>query len=87
MGEYPLGEAFSLLGVDNMVKLLTCTLLETQILLYSQGQCDDLFQNEQNDRYHNYNFKLVAGLQRVVSSFTHLIHVCSKQINTDMTPE
>eukprot|EP00066_Takifugu_rubripes_P016214 XP_011605480.1 PREDICTED: DENN domain-containing protein 5B-like isoform X1 [Takifugu rubripes] len=36
MGEYPLGEAFSLLGVDNMVKLLTCTLLETQILLYSQ---------------------------------------------------
>uniref|UniRef100_H3D3K0 DENN domain containing 5B n=1 Tax=Tetraodon nigroviridis TaxID=99883 RepID=H3D3K0_TETNG len=36
MGEYPLGEAFSLLGVENMVKLLTCTLLETQILLYSQ---------------------------------------------------
>lgn len=38
MGEYPLGEAFTLLGVDNMVKLLTCALLETQILLYSQGQ-------------------------------------------------
>lgn len=38
MGEYPLGEAFSLLGVDNMVKLLTCALLETQVLLYSQGQ-------------------------------------------------
>lgn len=44
MGEYPLGEAFSLLGVDNMVKLLTCTLLETQILLYSQGQSADLFE-------------------------------------------
>ncbi|XP_077371809.1 DENN domain-containing protein 5B-like isoform X2 [Festucalex cinctus] len=36
LGEYPLGEAFSLLGVDNMVQLLTCSLLETQILLYSQ---------------------------------------------------
>lgn len=38
LGEYPLGEAFSLLGVDNMVQLLTCALLETQILLYSQGK-------------------------------------------------
>ncbi|XP_029378317.1 DENN domain-containing protein 5B-like isoform X2 [Echeneis naucrates] len=36
LGEYPLGEAFSLLGADNMVQLLTCTLLETQVLLYSQ---------------------------------------------------
>uniref|UniRef100_A0A8C5DY59 DENN domain-containing protein 5B-like n=1 Tax=Gouania willdenowi TaxID=441366 RepID=A0A8C5DY59_GOUWI len=36
LGEYPLGEAFSLLGVENMVKLLTCALLETQVLLYSQ---------------------------------------------------
>nr|XP_046250506.1 DENN domain-containing protein 5B-like isoform X2 [Scatophagus argus] len=36
MGEYPLGEAFSLLGVDNMVKLLTCALLETQVLLCSK---------------------------------------------------
>nr|XP_061812568.1 DENN domain-containing protein 5B-like isoform X1 [Nerophis lumbriciformis] len=36
LGEYPLGEAFSLLGVENMVQLLTCSLLETQILLYSQ---------------------------------------------------
>ncbi|XP_068168280.1 DENN domain-containing protein 5B-like isoform X2 [Antennarius striatus] len=35
MGEYPLGEAFSLLGVDNMVQLLTCALLETQVLLCS----------------------------------------------------
>lgn len=36
LGEFPLGEAFSLLGVDNMVQLLTCALLETQVLLYSQ---------------------------------------------------
>ncbi|XP_061678113.1 DENN domain-containing protein 5B-like isoform X1 [Syngnathoides biaculeatus] len=36
LGEYPLGEAFSLLGVENLVQLLTCSLLETQILLYSQ---------------------------------------------------
>ncbi|KAM3609964.1 uncharacterized protein V6R79_023201 [Siganus canaliculatus] len=35
LGEYPLGEAFSLLGVDNMVKVLTCALLETQVLLCS----------------------------------------------------
>ncbi|TNN70878.1 DENN domain-containing protein 5B [Liparis tanakae] len=35
LGEYPLGEAFSLLGVDNMVQLLTCALLETQVLLCS----------------------------------------------------
>ncbi|KAF3688946.1 DENN domain-containing protein 5B Rab6IP1-like protein [Channa argus] len=36
LGEYPLGEAFALLGVDNMVQVLTCALLETQVLLYSQ---------------------------------------------------
>uniref|UniRef100_A0A8C4FDV1 DENN domain-containing protein 5B n=1 Tax=Dicentrarchus labrax TaxID=13489 RepID=A0A8C4FDV1_DICLA len=36
LGEYPLGEAFSLLGVDNMVQLFTCALLETQVLLCSQ---------------------------------------------------
>ncbi|KAK7896197.1 hypothetical protein WMY93_021522 [Mugilogobius chulae] len=36
LGEFPLGEAFCLLGVDNMVQLLTCALLETQVLLYSQ---------------------------------------------------
>lgn len=38
LGDYPLGEAFSLLSVDNMVKLLTCALLETQVLLYSKGK-------------------------------------------------
>ncbi|MEQ2172030.1 hypothetical protein GOODEAATRI_016784, partial [Goodea atripinnis] len=38
LGDYPLGEAFSLLGVNNMVKLLTCALLETQVLLYSKGK-------------------------------------------------
>nr|XP_040019923.1 DENN domain-containing protein 5B-like [Gasterosteus aculeatus aculeatus] len=36
LAEYPLGEAFSLLGVDNMVQLLTCALLETQVLLCSR---------------------------------------------------
>lgn len=35
--DYPLGEAFTLLGVENMVRLLTCVLLEMQVLLYSQG--------------------------------------------------
>ncbi|XP_056137936.1 DENN domain-containing protein 5B-like isoform X2 [Lampris incognitus] len=35
LGDYPLGEVFSLLGVDNMVQLLTCVLMETQVLLYS----------------------------------------------------
>lgn len=72
MGEYPLGEAFSLLGVDNMVKLLTCTLLETQILLYSQGQCMDLFQNEQNNQYHTY--------KRVESSIKMFYNMADKHI-------
>uniref|UniRef100_A0A673XNG9 DENN/MADD domain containing 5B n=1 Tax=Salmo trutta TaxID=8032 RepID=A0A673XNG9_SALTR len=36
LGDYPLGEAFSLLGVENLVRLLTSVLLETQVLLYSQ---------------------------------------------------
>ncbi|XP_061578060.1 DENN domain-containing protein 5B-like [Cololabis saira] len=36
LADYPLGEVFSLLGVENVVKLLTCALLETQVLLYSQ---------------------------------------------------
>lgn len=38
LADYPLGEAFSLLGVENMVKLLTCVLLETQVLLCSHGK-------------------------------------------------
>lgn len=38
LGEFPLGEAFSLLGVDNMVQLITCALLETQVLLCSKGE-------------------------------------------------
>ncbi|KAJ3595822.1 hypothetical protein NHX12_002236 [Muraenolepis orangiensis] len=36
LGDYPLGEAFALLGVENMVRLLTCALLEMQVLLYSR---------------------------------------------------
>lgn len=38
LAEYSLGEAFSLLGVSNMVQLLTCAFLETQLLLFSQGK-------------------------------------------------
>ncbi|KAJ7998153.1 hypothetical protein DPEC_G00219640 [Dallia pectoralis] len=33
--DYPLGEAFSLLGVENLVSLLTSVLLENQVLLLS----------------------------------------------------
>ncbi|KAM4614737.1 DENN domain-containing protein 5B isoform 6-T6 [Polymixia lowei] len=36
LAEFPLGDAFSLLGAENLVQLFTCTLLEMQILLYSQ---------------------------------------------------
>ncbi|CAJ1055757.1 DENN domain-containing protein 5B isoform X3 [Xyrichtys novacula] len=36
LAEFPLAEAFSLLGVENLVQVFTCTLLEMQILLYSQ---------------------------------------------------
>lgn len=36
LADFPLGEAFRLLGVENLVQVFTCTLLEMQILLYSQ---------------------------------------------------
>ncbi|XP_066561377.1 DENN domain-containing protein 5B isoform X8 [Amia ocellicauda] len=36
LADYPLREAFELLGVENLVQLFTCVLLEMQILLYSQ---------------------------------------------------
>lgn len=38
LADFPLGEAFRLLGVENLVQLFTCVLLEMQILLYSQGK-------------------------------------------------
>ncbi|KAL0962627.1 hypothetical protein UPYG_G00342960 [Umbra pygmaea] len=36
LADFPLGQTFTLLGVENLVQLFTCTLLEMQILLYSQ---------------------------------------------------
>uniref|UniRef100_A0A3B4ZWN2 DENN domain containing 5B n=1 Tax=Stegastes partitus TaxID=144197 RepID=A0A3B4ZWN2_9TELE len=36
LADFPLAEAFGLLGVENLVQVFTCTLLEMQILLYSQ---------------------------------------------------
>lgn len=36
LADFPLAEAFALLGVENLVQVFTCTLLEMQILLYSQ---------------------------------------------------
>ncbi|XP_044041836.1 DENN domain-containing protein 5B isoform X5 [Siniperca chuatsi] len=36
LADFPLAEAFNLLGVENLVQVFTCTLLEMQILLYSQ---------------------------------------------------
>ncbi|XP_023668531.2 DENN domain-containing protein 5B isoform X1 [Paramormyrops kingsleyae] len=36
LADFPLGEAFQLLGVENLVQLFTCVLLEMQILLYSE---------------------------------------------------
>ncbi|XP_055367395.1 DENN domain-containing protein 5B-like isoform X3 [Betta splendens] len=36
LADFPLAEAFTLLGVENLVQVFTCTLLEMQILLYSQ---------------------------------------------------
>lgn len=38
LSDYPLREAFELLGLENLVQLFTCVLLEMQILLYSQGR-------------------------------------------------
>uniref|UniRef100_A0A671WDA6 DENN domain containing 5A n=1 Tax=Sparus aurata TaxID=8175 RepID=A0A671WDA6_SPAAU len=34
--DFPMGEVFNLLGVENVLQLFTCALLEMQILLYSQ---------------------------------------------------
>ncbi|MFT7816704.1 DENN domain-containing protein 5A-like isoform X2 [Arapaima gigas] len=34
--DFPLGDMFQLLGVENVLQLFTCALLEIQILLYSQ---------------------------------------------------
>ncbi|XP_045888322.1 DENN domain-containing protein 5A isoform X3 [Micropterus dolomieu] len=34
--DFPIGEMFNLLGVENVLQLFTCALLEMQILLYSQ---------------------------------------------------
>ncbi|TRY98720.1 hypothetical protein DNTS_003210, partial [Danionella cerebrum] len=36
LADFPLAEAFRMLGVENLVQLFTCVLLEMQILLYSQ---------------------------------------------------
>ncbi|KAK2858671.1 hypothetical protein Q5P01_003291 [Channa striata] len=36
LADFPLAETFSLLGVENLVQVFTCTMLEMQILLYSQ---------------------------------------------------
>ncbi|XP_058481012.1 DENN domain-containing protein 5B isoform X1 [Solea solea] len=36
LADFPLTETFSLLGLENLVQVFTCTLLEMQILLYSQ---------------------------------------------------
>lgn len=38
LSDYPLREAFELLGLENLVQVFTCVLLEMQILLYSQGR-------------------------------------------------
>lgn len=38
LADFPLSEAFQLLGVENLVQIFTCVLLEMQILLYSQGK-------------------------------------------------
>ncbi|XP_054045136.1 DENN domain-containing protein 5B isoform X5 [Rissa tridactyla] len=36
LSDYPLREVFELLGLENLVQVFTCVLLEMQILLYSQ---------------------------------------------------
>uniref|UniRef100_A0A8B9RGL4 DENN/MADD domain containing 5B n=1 Tax=Astyanax mexicanus TaxID=7994 RepID=A0A8B9RGL4_ASTMX len=42
LADFPLGDAFQLLGVENLVQLFTCVLLEMQVLLYSQGETINL---------------------------------------------
>lgn len=38
LADFSLAEAFCLLGLENLIQVFTCTLLEMQILLYSQGK-------------------------------------------------
>jgi len=38
LADFPLAEAFGLLGVEHLVQVFTCTLLEMQILLSSHGE-------------------------------------------------
>ena len=35
--EYPLKEMFDLLGIENVISIYVCAMLEHQVLLYSQG--------------------------------------------------
>lgn len=43
--DYSLKDMFSLLGVENIVELFTCVLLEYQILLLSNGKCGIMNEN------------------------------------------
>ncbi|EPY73732.1 hypothetical protein CB1_002578001 [Camelus ferus] len=46
LSDYPLREAFELLGLENLVQVFTCVLLEMQILLYSQVMLVDRAQDQ-----------------------------------------
>lgn len=35
--EYDIGQVIDLLGIDHLIQLWTCLLLESQVLIYSQG--------------------------------------------------
>lgn len=35
--EYDIGQVVDLLGIDNLIQLWTCLLLESQVLIHSQG--------------------------------------------------
>ena len=40
--EYDIGQVISLLGVDGLIQLWTCLLLESQVLIHSQGTATNL---------------------------------------------
>ncbi|KAL7982279.1 hypothetical protein Chor_009877 [Crotalus horridus] len=53
LSDYALREAFELLGLENLIQVFTCVLLEMQILLYSQGiQAKEICRQWWSDHSH-----------------------------------
>ncbi|KAL8222145.1 UNVERIFIED_CONTAM: DENN domain-containing protein 5B [Gekko kuhli] len=63
--DYPLREAFELLGLENLIQVFTCVLLEMQILLYSQ----EVIPGSSNGTSPPHAQEDIAVVSRVVGGF------------------